>query len=113
MNYSFTDGSGNTYKLQNAMLIFSPMTAKMSSSGTYSGGKSYTIALEKRDLIKIIDVFERALWSEDDHADQRTMGSGTLFKKVGEESQRIYLSFRSDSLNEINNVLRDLKPNKE
>ena len=109
MKYTYADGSGNTYRLDNAKLEYAPMTPERSSSGTYSGGDPFTIELEKIDLIKIIDVFERALWSENDHTDKRTMGSGTLFKKVGEETQRIYLRMRSNSMIEINSLLDGLK----
>lgn len=110
MNYSYADGSGNKYRLKDATLQYIPMTPEQSSSGTYSGGDPFTLELEKMNLIKLIDVFERALWSEEDHTKMRTMGSGTLYKKVGEESSLIYLRMRSGSMEEINALLKSLKP---
>ena len=63
------------------------------------------------DLIKLIDVFERALWASKDHTDQRTMGSGIIIKELYGETQREYLKFNSDSLKEIDNRLIEIKAN--
>lgn len=109
MKYNYTDGSGNAYKLQNSSLTYNPMKPKMSSSGIYSGGEPFTIELEKQDLISLIDIFERALWSKQDHTDKRTMGSGILVKYLGDQKQQIYLAFRSDSLREIDDFLKRFK----
>ncbi|MDF1694540.1 MAG: hypothetical protein P1U56_01825 [Saprospiraceae bacterium] len=109
MQYNFTDGSGNRYKLQDSELTYSPMTAKNSSSGIYSGGEPFTKTLGKGELIKLIDVYERAFWSEEDQTGQRSMGSGTLIKILGEEYQRIYIKMRSPSLKTINAILKTFK----
>ena len=109
MNYTYADGSGNKYKLQKFKLSYYPITPDMSSSGTYGGGEPFTIELEKLDLIKLIDVFERAMWSEKDHTDKRTMGSGILIKELDGETKRIYLKYNSESLNAINERFREIK----
>lgn len=109
MKYTYIDGSGNTYKLLNSMLSYSPMTKANSSSGLYDGGDPFSKELTKEQLIGLIDVFERALWQEEAHTSKRTMGSGTLYKIVGDENSRIYLSMRSDAKNEIENQLKKIK----
>jgi len=109
MKYTYVDGSGNKYKLQNSKLTYIPLTPENSSSGTYSGGDPFVLELEKIDLIRLVDVFERALWSESDHSNKRRMGSGTLFKTVGEDWKRIYLSYGSTSINEIDAILKSIK----
>jgi len=109
MNYTYVDGSGNKYKLANVTLTYTPMTPELSSSGTYSGGDPFTLELDKLDLIKLIGALELALWSEKDQTDKRTMGSGTIYKTIGEKSKRIYLKMRSDALKQINDLLKDIK----
>lgn len=109
MKYTYVDGSNNKYRLDKAKLEYVPMTPELSSSGTYSGGEAFAIELEKMDLIKVIDVFERALWSEGDQTDQRTMGSGTLLKSLGDESQKVYLKMKSSAMLEINVLLEGIK----
>ncbi len=109
MVYTFVDGAGNKYRLDNGLLTYSPMTPEMSSSGSYSGGEPFSAELEKMDLVKIVGSFELAFWSDKDQTDQRTMGSGTLFKKVGDNSKRVYLKMRSESMKGINDLLNDIK----
>jgi hypothetical protein len=111
MNYTYADGSGNKYKLQKFKLSYFPITPDMSSSGTYSGGEPFKIDLERLDLIKLIDVFERALWANKDHTEKRTMGSGIIIKELEGDSQRFYLKYNSDSMTEIDKRFREIKSN--
>ena len=108
MKYAFVDGSGNRYSFENGMLEYDPMTAERSSSGFYSGGQPYSKELEKKDVIRLVDVFERAIWSSEDHTEKRTMGSGTIFKTVRGENARYYLKMNSDSMKEIQSFLESM-----
>lgn len=105
----YADGSGNRYNLENSELSYLPVTEKESSSGSYHGGAHFNLNLEKRDLIMLIDALERALWNRADHTGKRTMGSGTIVKKLGNESTTIYLKFRSDSMKNIEDVISRAK----
>jgi len=111
MKYTYVDGAGNRYSLNDNQLEYNPMTPEMSSSGIYSGGQPFITKLEKIDLIKLIDVLERALWSKNDHTDKRTMGSGTLIKIIGNQRQSVYLSYKSNSINEIDKIFEEIKTN--
>ena len=105
MKYAFVDGSGNRYRFENGILTYDPMTADQSSSGMYSGDEPFSKGLEKKDIIRFVDVFERAIWSSEDHTDKRTMGSGTIIKIVGDEKARYYLRMNSDSMKEVQTFL--------
>ena len=109
MKYVFVDGSGNRYSFENGSVTYDPMTPERSSSGVYSGGAPFSRELDKKEVIGLVDVFERAIWSEKDHTDKRTMGSGTLFKRVGEEQVRYYFRMNSNSMKEIITYLSKFK----
>lgn len=111
MKYTYADGSSNKYKLLNNRLEYDPMTPELSSSGTYSGGDPFEIELKKIDVIKLIDVLERAIWSVNDHSERRTKGCGTIIKNLKDENERFYLRYNSNSLNEINNYLKRIQTN--
>lgn len=104
MKYTFVDGSGNRFTLENLSLSYEPMTPKLSSSGNYSGGRPYTIDLDKSHLIRLIDVCERVFWARSDHSEKRTMGSGTLIKNVNDSRQMIYIRKDSASMSEMMDV---------
>lgn len=111
MKYTYSDGFGNQYLLMESILTYNPMTAEMSSSGTYSGGEPFEIELAKMDMIKLIDVFERAFWAEQDQSEMRTMGSGSLTKEIKGNIQRVNLKYNSDSLNQIDKRFSVIKDN--
>ena len=99
MKYNYFDGAGNKYEIKDLKLTYTPIKKEESSSGTYDGGDPYTKELTKLDLVKFIDVFERAIWNEKDHSPKREMGCGTIRKYFNTDLiSNIYLR-RNSSLN--------------
>ena len=108
MKYTFIDGSGNKYTLYNQILSYSPIKPRQSSSGIYDGGDPFERTLSKMDVLKLIDVFERSIWSDQDHSATRLMGCGTLLKELGGQSSSIYIKMNSNSLKEIEEKLASI-----
>jgi len=104
MNYTYSDGNNNVYKILNGYLSYSPMTANESSSGSYSGGKAFKKELSKIDLMRFVDVLERAIWNSDDHINKRAMGSGCIIKNIGQDKTVIFLKMNSETLTEVNGL---------
>lgn len=109
MKYTYVDGSGNSYQIKDNHLKYSPMTADQSSSGTYDGGDPWSRELSKIDLMRIVDVVERAIWSTSDQIEHKAMGSGTIIKVLGDQRTTVYLSMRSESNEEVVALMRGFK----
>lgn len=90
-------------------LSYSPIKPEESSSGTYDGREAYTKVLTKLDFIKLVDVFERAIWNEEDHSERREMGCGTLRKFLNKDVvSQIYLKRKSTSNKEILELIKSM-----
>lgn len=85
------------------------MTAAMSSSGTYDGGEPYISDLSRVDLMRFVDVIERAIWSSPDHSEKKEMGCPTIIKTLGDEKTLVYLKRSSEAKEEIEGVLEGMK----
>ena len=110
MKYIYYDGAGNKYEIQRLSLVYTPMKPAESSSGTYDGGEAYTKVLTKLDFIKFVDVFERAIWNEEDHSERREMGCGTVRKYLdGEVVSQVYLKMNSSPSEEIIDLINALE----
>ncbi|MFT6333657.1 MAG: hypothetical protein ACI86M_001023 [Saprospiraceae bacterium] len=109
MKYIYLDGAGNQYGIKGLKLSYIPIKKEECSSGRDDGGAAYTKVLTKLDLIKFVDVFERALWSENDHSSKREMGCGTIRKYLNTDLiSNIYL-LRKSTLNiEIMTIINQL-----
>ena len=106
MKYNYYDGSGNKYEVKDLKLIYTPIKKEESSSGTYDGGDPYAKVLTKLDLVKFVDVFERALWNEENHSPRREMGCGTIRKFLKDKLvSQVYLKYNSSSMVEIHEVI--------
>lgn len=109
MKYIYYDGAGNKYEILSDALSYTPMKPAESSSGTYDGGEAYTKELTKLDFIKFVDVFERAIWSEEAHLERREMGCGTVRKYLGGELvSQVYLKRKSSINMEITNLIKSI-----
>lgn len=106
MQYNYISGTGNDYQIKDGFLKYIPMTKEYSSSGIYDGGESFRKELSKIDLMRIVDVLERAIWSSEDHIDKREMGSGTIIKRLGDERKMVYLKRNSDTNSEVMELMK-------
>jgi len=109
MRYTYYDGAGNKYRISAQQISYTPIFVEESSSGVYDGGSPFVKALDKRDLLSLIDAFERAIWNVEDHQEKREMGTGLIIKTVNvSDHVKIILQRRSDSNLEINKLLRSI-----
>jgi len=110
MKYIYHDKAGNKYEIKELRLSYYPIKTEESSSGMYDGGDAYIKELTKLDLVKLLDVFERALWSEIDHSSKREMGCGTIRKYLMNEMvSHVYLKSNSFSMKGIDEMISRLE----
>lgn len=106
MKYIFTDSNNNSYLLDRDQLSYSPITKANSSSGIYDGGVPFSKKLSKIQLIKLVDVFERAIWAVNDQVKTRTKGSSVLSKPAQEIS--VILKYNSNPSSAISKILAEI-----
>ncbi len=102
LSYIYADGSGNRYILRQAdasqrdsiddarriELAYEPVTPTQSSSGVYSGGEPWTVALSNEDAAALARLFEDALHEVNAHQENRAMGTGEVSRKTSTNSTR-------------------------
>lgn len=76
--YSYSDGSGNAYTLQNRTLSYDPVTPLESSSGEYDGGKAATVDVTPENHDALVHLFDAAMADTSDHIKNRVKMSGYL-----------------------------------
>ena len=90
-DYSYSDGSANTYKIAPGKLVYIPVKKENSSSGTYSGGTAKTVKLSDADYRLISDLLEEAIAGKAAQADRRVMMSGAISRNIGTEKTEVIL----------------------
>lgn len=78
MNFSYADGSNNTYTLENKSLSYDPIKPHESSSGEYDGGTAKTKELTEKDITGLKVLVDRAINCNNCHTDKRMMMTGLL-----------------------------------
>lgn len=108
MNYTYADGSGNTYILAGKELSYNPIQMEHSSSGTYSGGEKKEVSVKEREQKAIIDLFQKAIENKKIHISQRQMGSGAIRFMKDKKMEKVIISMRSKEKGEIESYLKNL-----
>lgn len=71
----FWDVNNNYYVVLPYRINYSPMTAEMSSSGTYNGGKAQSNKMKEGDFEKLTKAIKKIYDKEDIRAEKRTKGT--------------------------------------
>ena len=108
MNYTYADGSGNTYTLVGKKIRYNPIQPKESSSGTYSGGEKKEVSINETEQKKIVDLFQKAIDNKKIHMTQRQMGTGMIRFMKEKNMERIIIPMRSKEKNNIESFLKSL-----
>ncbi len=75
---SYSDGSGNTWKINVDSIIYMPMTPELSSSGIYNGGIEVRKSFDETRFAEILSEFEKIFKNTSIHIPKRIMTSGML-----------------------------------
>ncbi len=78
MTINYADKFGNSYRIVDAQLTYSPISELQSSSGTYSGGEPKKLELTEEQMAELELLFKKAIKNERIHVTQRKMGSSRM-----------------------------------
>ncbi len=90
-DYSYSDGSANTYKIAPGTLEYIPVKKENSSSGTYSGGTAKTVKLSDADYRSISALFEEGIAGKASQTDRRVMMSGVINRNIKNDKAKVIL----------------------
>ena len=90
-DYSYSDGSANTYKVAPGKLEYIPVKKENSSSGTYSGGTAKTVKLSDADYRSICALFEEGIAGKAQQTDRRVMMSGVINRNFKNDKAKVIL----------------------
>ena len=114
---SFVDGNGNRYRIKSeddhseGHLIYSPITADVSSTGMYSGGDPADITIRSKDNTEVWESLRALRDDTSVHTDKRTMGSGT-FRITDSNGTTSFLVRRGKALLDFTAFMRSLHEQK-
>ncbi len=85
--FSYSDGAGNSYQLDPSSLnlIYIPVKATDSSSGTYDGGPSWSRVITKEQSDTLVATFAEAVGATDQQTPDRQKGTGAIEYRSGEK----------------------------
>lgn len=78
--FSYADGAGNSYQLDGSSLslVYSPVKASESSSGTYNGGVGWSKMLSQGQYEALVATFGEAMAATDQQTTVRSKGTGVV-----------------------------------
>jgi len=77
-SYEYIDGNGNLYAISKTAIVYDPITAEESSTGTYNGGEPYTAPLAEKQFNDLELVFKNCIQEKEGQTTSRNKGTGTL-----------------------------------
>jgi hypothetical protein len=86
--FSYSDGAGNRYELDelSRTLVFIPVEASDSSSGSYSGGPRWSQVISQDQYQKLKATFTKAIAATVEHTSARSKGTGVVELGSGEQT---------------------------
>jgi len=86
--YTYTDGNNNRWEIATTAIHYKPVTAAQSSSGMYSGGEARSIALAEGAFAEAEALLQAALFAQESHSTQRSMGTAVLAQYLQDKKLR-------------------------
>lgn len=105
----YHDGSGNGYIFAGGSVEYRPVQLEESSSGKYSGGAPFTRPIDARTYGTIANALNAAIDAKSTHIPNRTMLSGAIRVKCGNESRDWIIAPGSAALVTIETLLQELR----
>ena len=112
-DYSYSDGSANTYKVAPGKLEYIPVKKENSSSGTYSGGTAKTVKISDADYRVLSQLFEEGIAGKVSQTERRVMMSGVISRAVKNEKTVVILKPGATVKDQIETKLLELMNRRE
>lgn len=106
---AFYDGSANGYIFSSGTVEYRPVKREESSSLVYSGGVPFTRSLDGPTFAKIAKALNAAIDAKAAHIPNRTMLSGVISIKCGDDTRDWIIAPGSAELAAIETLMTQLK----
>ena len=90
-DYSYSDGSANTYRIAPGKLEYIPVKKENSSSVTYTGGTAKTVKLSDVDYRSLSALLEEGIAAKSLQTDRRVMMSGVIRRSTKDDKTVVIL----------------------
>ena len=104
---NYGDGNGNQYIIEQDSIEYISIKPHLSSSGIYNGGDHVKKKITHHQYETILSIFNEAIANEANHIKDRVKGSGVITMRKGYAEISRILSPNSETLNEIERILKD------
>jgi len=104
----YSDGSGNTWKINSKNLSYHPVKPEMSSSGIYSGGDEASIHISETRFLEIYAKFEAIFEKNDIQIKDRIMTSGLLSIQEKGKNDRVVIIKSGKDMDDLEDMLKAL-----
>ena len=108
---NYGDGNGNQYIVERSSIEYKPVKPKFSSSGIYDGGDHVKKKITQQQYDKIKSIIKEAIANEASHIKNRVKMSGAITIREENVVNSCILSPKSEELNEIEKILKDIIKN--
>jgi hypothetical protein len=95
--YEYADGSNNRYLIGPETITYRPITPAESSTGIYSGGEPFSVAIGPAQYQEIVALLEAARQPGAGHAPARAKGTGAIWKRLNPTDDDTLTLLRMDS----------------
>ena len=109
VSVAFYDGSANGYIFSQGTVEYRPVKLQESSSLMYSGGTPFKRPVDGPTYAKIANALNAAIDAKAVHIPNRTMLSGVIHIKCGDETRDWIIAPRSAELSAIETLMDELK----
>lgn len=110
VDYIYSDGNGNVYRLMGNRLTYEPVETIDSSSGIYNGGDSWETDISDEQIATLDELFTAAFKNRTFRTDKRTLGSAEIRRIEDDETFKVIIAMRSPDKAKIEEFLGELKP---
>jgi len=108
-NYTYVDGNGNIWLINNDSIQYKPMTPERSSSGIYSGGEPFLHQISMEQFHEIEQLLNKCIYSSN-VIENREMGTATVTKAIMANTiQQVFIKSNSVEKQNIESLLKALK----
>lgn len=111
MILEYSDGNGNFYKITIGSIVYKPVTAEMSSSGIYDGGKPSEKTITETEFLEVKKIFDAIFANTNIHIQHRIKTSGKLTVKNNTNTMKEVIIAISSEQKELENLLKQLLSN--
>ena len=111
--YTYSDCSGNSYKIGDLSITFEPIMPTKNADGFYTDGEPLTIAITSEQRAELVEMFDQAFSNRTFRLEKRTFDSSEIRKiAIDEDSEKdikkVILALRSPDKQKIDALLKEL-----